>query len=223
MMTTSHEAFAIVAKFRKCYAYAQYTGERAGRARRGLQCTMPNLATTQIGLVAHPTTQSDAIQSLDVQLSVLSPGVLTLGYTLQADMSRIRVEAEGVPGPADHLWEHTCFEAFIQPCGSRGYYEFNFSPTRQWAVYRFNSYREGMTPMHMANPPDISIRKGPNYLELQATFPLPISAGAGAAQRPKLALSAVVEEESGRLCYWAARHSQGKPDFHHPDGFTFEL
>jgi hypothetical protein len=184
---------------------------------------MPNLATTQIGLVAHPTTQSDAIQSLDVQLSVLSPGVLTLGYTLQADMSRIRVGPEGVPGPADDLWKHTCFEAFIQPCGSHGYYEFNFSPTRQWAVYRFHSYREGMTPMHMANPPDISIRKAPNYLELQVTFPLPISAGAGAAQRPKLALTAVVEEDSGRLCYWSARHPQGKPDFHHPDGFAFEL
>jgi hypothetical protein len=196
---------------------------RAPGTTRGLQCTMLNLAPKQIGLVAHPTTQSDAIESLDVRLSVLSPGVLTLTYALRADMSRIRVGPEVVPGPADQLWKHTCFEAFIQPSGSRGYYEFNFSPTKQWAVYRFDSYREGMTPVDLARPPDISIRKGADALELQATFPLPVSAGIGAAQRPKLALTAVVEEDSGRLCYWSARHPEGKPDFHHPDGFAFEL
>jgi hypothetical protein len=184
---------------------------------------MPNLSPNQIPLVAHPATQSDAIKSLDVQLSVPSPGLLTLRYTLRADMSRIRVGSEVLPGASDDLWKHTCFEAFIQPSGSRGYYEFNFSPTKQWAVYRFDSYREGMTPMDMANPPDISNRKAFDYLELEATFPLPVSAGIGAAQRPKLALTAVVEEDNGRLCYWSARHPSGKPDFHHPDGFAFEL
>jgi len=196
---------------------------RAAGARWGLQCTMPNLIWKKIGLVAHPTTQSDAIESLDVQLSVPSPGLLTLRYTLRADMSRIRVGPEVVPGPADHLWKHTCFEAFIQPGGSHGYYEFNFSPTRQWAVYRFDSYRQGMTPMVLANPPDISVRKAPDQLELETSFPVPFSAGIGAAQRPKLALTAAVEEDSGTLCYWSVRHPQGKPDFHHLDGFAFEL
>ena len=184
---------------------------------------MRNLATHRITLAAHPTTQSEAIKSLDVQVSVPSPGIVTLGYALQADMSRLRVGPEGAPGPADHLWKHTCFEVFIQPSGSRGYYEFNFSPTKQWAVYRFDSYRQGMTTMDMANPPDISIRKASDHLDLQATFRLPVSAGIDAAQRLKLALTAVVEEESGRLCYWSTRHPQGKPDFHHADGFVFEL
>jgi len=39
----------------------------------------------------------------------------------------------------------------------------------------------------------------------------------------KLALSAVVEDDSGRLAYWALKHAPGKPDFHHPDGFVLEL
>src|SRR5882757_3944851 len=196
---------------------------RAPGARRGLQCTMANLAPKQVTLVAHPSTHSDAIESLDVQLSVPSLGLLTLGYSLRADISRIRVGQEGVPDPADGLWKQTCFEAFVQPGGSRGYYEFNFSPTKQWAVYRFDSYREGMTPMNLAAPPEISTRKAADHLELEATFPLPFSADAGAARRTKLALAAVVEEDSGRLCYWSGRHPQGKPDFHHPDGFAFEL
>ena len=39
----------------------------------------------------------------------------------------------------------------------------------------------------------------------------------------KLALTAVVEDGSGRLSYWALRHAPGKPDFHHPDGFVLEF
>jgi hypothetical protein len=184
---------------------------------------MPNVAAQQIALVAHPSTEADAIRALDVQVSVPSQGLVTLRYTLHADMSRIRVGAELTPGPADGLWKHTCFEAFIQPGGSRGYYEFNFSPTKQWAVYRFDAYREGMTPMNLANPPDISTREAPDQLQLQVTFPLPISAAEGAAPHPKLALAAVIEGDGGRLFYWSGRHPQGKPDFHHPDGFVFEL
>jgi hypothetical protein len=180
---------------------------------------MADIATHQIYLRAHPTTQSDAIQRLDVRLSFPSPGIVTLLYTLQADMSRIRVGTEVSPGPAEGLWKHTCFEAFIQHSGSSKYYEFNFAPTRQWAVYRFDSYREGMTPMDMSNPPDITVRKASDYLELEATFSPPV----GAARTTKLALTAVVEEESGRLSYWSGRHPEGKPDFHHADGFAFEL
>jgi hypothetical protein len=184
---------------------------------------MPDTPSHQIFLSAHPTTQCDAIQRLDVRLSFQSPRVITLSYTLRADMSRVRVGPEVAPGPGDGLWKHTCFEAFLQPGGSPGYYEFNFSPTKQWAVYRFDSYRAGMTAMDLAIPPDISTRKAADYLELQATFPLPFSADAGAARRTKLAVAAVVEEDNGRLCYWAGRHPQGKPDFHHSDGFAFEL
>ena len=177
----------------------------------------------QITLVPHPTTPSEAIRSVDVQVSIPSPGLLALRYVLRADMPRIRVGSETTPGAADELWKHTCFEAFIQPGDSRGYYEFNFAPTRQWAVYRFSAYREGMTPMNLANPAEVTVQKGHDHLELQAIFPLPFSATAGAAPRARLAVTAVVEEESGRLCYWSGRHPQGKPDFHHQDGFAFEL
>ncbi len=184
---------------------------------------MPETPTHQIFLSAHPSTQCDSVQRLDVRLSFQSPGVLTLCYTLRGDMSRIRVGTEGAPGSADGLWKHTCFEAFIRPGESSGYYEFNFSPTRQWAVYRFDSYRQGMTPMELANPPIISTTRAADHMVLQATVPLPFSADSGAARHTKLALAAVIEEESGRLCYWSGRHPPGKPDFHHSEGFAFEL
>jgi hypothetical protein len=39
----------------------------------------------------------------------------------------------------------------------------------------------------------------------------------------RLALAAVVEEDDGRLSYWALQHAPGNPDFHHPECFTLEL
>jgi len=184
---------------------------------------MPEKPAHQIFLSAHPSTPCDSVQRLDVRLWFQSPGVVTLCYTLRGDMSRIRVGAEGASGSADGLWKHTCFEAFMRPGDSAGYYEFNFAPTRQWAVYRFDSYRQGMTPMELANPPVISTSRTPDQIELQVTVPLPFNADSGAARRTKLAVTAVIEEESGRLCYWSGRHPQGKPDFHHSDGFAFDL
>ena len=38
-----------------------------------------------------------------------------------------------------------------------------------------------------------------------------------------LGLSTVVEDNHGRLSYWALRHPSGKPDFHHPDTFALEI
>jgi hypothetical protein len=184
---------------------------------------MVDVAVHQIPLQFHPSTPSDAIRGVDVRLSVPRPGVLALIYTLQADMSRIRVGSEVVPGRADGLWKHTCFEVFLQRGGSRGYDEFNFSPTRQWAAYRFDDYRQGMAPLDLPDPPDILARKTADDLKIQVVFTAVSSAAMDAAPRPRLALTAVVEEENGRLCYWSMRHPQGKPDFHHPDGFAFEL
>ena len=176
-------------------------------------------------LASHASTPCDAIHGLDVWVTVTATGVVTFRFCLRADMARIRVpsEGEGRSGQTAGLWKHTCFEAFIRPSESCAYYEFNFSPAGQWAAYRFDSYREGMTPLQLVRSPEISVRNAPDRLELEAMLPVPISAAAGAAPRPKLAIAAVVEEENGRLCYWAARHPAGRPDFHHSDGFVLEL
>jgi hypothetical protein len=58
----------------------------------------------------------------------------------------------------------------------------------------------------------VSWRKG----VLEALVPL-------RADARRLALSAVIEETSGALSYWALRHAAGKPDFHHADAFTHPL
>jgi hypothetical protein len=146
-----------------------------------------------------------------------------LAYSLHADLARLRIPQSAVTGRADELWQHTCFEAFINFGHAPSYYELNFSPARQWAAYRFDTYREGMSPVALAEAPGVSVSLSAGHLELDAVVHLPSDSMAGPSRRPKLALTAVIEEDSGRLCYWAARHPAGRPDFHHPDGFMLEL
>jgi hypothetical protein len=65
--------------------------------------------------------------------------------------------------------------------------------------------------------PEIRTRPSENIFELEASLAQPLS---GPSQ---LALSAVIEELSGRKSYWALAHPPGKADFHHPDSFAHRL
>jgi hypothetical protein len=197
----------------------------AGAAPPVVQWDMADENRHRIELTAHPATPSDAIRNLQAHVAVPRQGILALRYMLHADMSRVRVAFEGTapPGRTDGLWKHTCFEAFIRPDESPGYYELNFSAAKQWAGYRFDAYREGMVPVELPGPLEISVRHTARELQLDALVSLPFAYTRHSSPRPRLALTAVVEEDSGRLCFWSARHPQGKPDFHHPDGYVIEL
>jgi hypothetical protein len=144
-------------------------------------------------------------------------------YVLRAEMPRIRVPPEQSPDHADGLWKHTCFEAFIANAGAPGYYELNFSPSRQWAIYRFSGYRERMSPTDVTARPRLDVRHFDDRLELDAVIRLSELTVLEAGRTLKLALTAVVEDNGGTLSYWALKHAPGKPDFHHPDGFVLEL
>ena len=117
---------------------------------------------------------------------------------------------------------------FRGPPGIPGYLELNFSPSGEWAAYRFDSYRQGMTPALEAAP-RLALRRLPEALELQAEVQLGdrlLAAGRDPEtprRRLRIALSTVVEDREGRLSYWAVRHAAGRPDFHHPEGFALVL
>ncbi|HET9391598.1 MAG TPA: DOMON-like domain-containing protein [Steroidobacteraceae bacterium] len=186
---------------------------------------MPAPLAQRIVLAAHPSSPSEAIGGLEVDVRAGADGVLTLSYVLWGDMTRIRLPAaEAIATEdsrrADGLWKHTCFEAFLARAGSSEYCELNFSPAGQWAAYHFDSYRQGMRPLELGAAPRVSVRRARERLELDAHVRL---LPADNTDHMKLALCAVVEEESGTLRYWAARHPTGNPDFHHPDGFILEL
>ena len=186
-------------------------------------CCVSPIHTQPAVLTAHPSTPNNAVRSLGVQVRAEEPGLLVFQYSLDADLARIRVPTSGTGGRADALWKHTCFEAFVAPADAPGYHEFNFSPSLDWAVYRFSAYREGMTPAEIGRAPEISLRRVDDGLELLSVVRLGHLADLRDARHLRIALAAVIEDNNGRLSYWGLRHPPGKPDFHHPNGFALEV
>jgi hypothetical protein len=174
-------------------------------------------------LVAHASTPSEATRGIDARGHVEESGVALFRYVLRAEISRVRIPSAKSAERADGLWKHTCFEAFIQASGAAGYYELNFAPSLQWAIYRFNAYREGLSSPDVGMPPDISVRRFADRLEVDAAVRLHNLTGLQGTPRLRIGLSAVVEEQNGTLSYWALKHAPGKADFHRADGFVLEL
>jgi hypothetical protein len=174
-------------------------------------------------LIAHPSTPNAGVRSLRVQVRLEEPGILVFEYSLHADISRLRVPACGTAGRVDGLWKHTCFEAFVARADAPGYHEFNFSPSLDWAVYRFSAYREGKSSAEIDRAPEISVRRVEDALDLQSAVRIGELADLRDARHLRIALAAVIEDDHGRLSYWGLRHPPGKPDFHHPNGFALEV
>jgi hypothetical protein len=172
-----------------------------------------------VALLPHPQTSNGNVRAIEVRLS--RPGsVLTLNYAMIGDLTRVRIPA--IPQQTvDELWRHTCFEAFVGAEGGNDYYEFNFSPSAQWAVYYFQRYRE-RAPIEDAPAPEIETEQTSDRLRLNAAIDL---GALPCLNRDALSigLAAVVEDDEGALSYWALRHPPGKPDFHHADGFAFKF
>lgn len=146
-------------------------------------------------------------------------GRLFVRYSLECDTSMLMLPEPDQPSRADRLWETTCFELFIRrPDGDR-YFEYNFSPSTQWALYRFSDYRKGMAE-EMISRPRITCDYSESHFALNAEFDLPD----GWREGPfTLGLAAVVEESDGTISYWALAHPPGEPDFHHGDCFALQV
>ena len=159
--------------------------------------------------------------SLAVAGSEASTGLL-LQYELQGDVRRLRLPAPVPPGPADGLWQHSCFEAFVGAAGDPAYREFNFSPSGQWAAYRFHDQRQRDLAAESAAStlePDIERNATDTGLSLRAWLPLRALPVPQPGQAWDLGLSAVIETLDGHLSYWALRHPGERPDFHHRGGW----
>jgi hypothetical protein len=100
--------------------------------------------------------------------------------------------------------------------GQQSYWEFNFSPSGEWAAFAFKSYRDGRPIENDRLDPDITVRSAANSFELEALVRLDCFLAITPRAALRLGLSAVIEENDGALSYWALKHPAGKPDFHHP-------
>lgn len=171
-------------------------------------------------LLPHPDTPSAAIDQILVTVSRPAPAALDLDFVVYGAVREIRLPPRADPVRTDGLWRHSCFEAFVD-LADDGYLECNLSPSRQWAAYRFDSYRGGMRPLELVAP-NIEDRLADDY-RFCARIVLDVGPELPSNESWRLAVSAVIEDADGTLSYWALAHPRGNPDFHHRDCFVLEL
>jgi hypothetical protein len=180
-------------------------------------------AGMRISLNLHPGSRCAAVTDIGVEAVRPSPGSLVLRYVATGDMAGLRLPTVAEPVSAHGLWRHTCFEAFVRAPAGGAYYEFNLSPSTQWAAYRFDGHRSGMGVAGGIGAPRIEVRSDGTRFELQAALALDRLPDLPVDSAWRLGLSAVIEEADGNVSYWALAHPPGKPDFHHSDCLALEL
>jgi hypothetical protein len=182
-------------------------------------------------LQPHPQSPPSKVAAVEVEC-IFSDDDILITYVVSGSEELVIPPGLGTER-ADDLWKTTCFELFLRADGAEPYLEFNFSPSSQWAAYRFATHRAGRSDFPVQVPPHID-SSGWSHIEL----PGGITGGdAGARFAVKVALdlsdippaahrmglSAIIEEAGSRKSYWALAHPPGEPDFHHPACFAAQL
>jgi hypothetical protein len=174
-------------------------------------------------LACSKNTPDPIVCGIEVTLAWSEDHALLVTYRLSADSGQLRIPDSAESRRVNGLWQHTCFEAFVRVKDRPAYFEFNFSPSGEWAAYGFRAYRDGGPLDDAVGAPDISVRKLSDQLELAATIRLGHFLLVQPGMLLRLGLSAVVEASDGTFSYWALNHPAAEPDFHHPDSFALEL
>ena len=170
----------------------------------------------------HPNSLCSAVTRIAVDVARPVAGTLVLTYAVTGSIGDLRLPPAAAPARTDELWRHTCFEAFVRGVSGETYYEFNFAPSTQWAAYRFTGYRNGMRIAAEIGAPQIEVSFGAEGYTL--TGAIEADQMDLSEKTPwRLGLAVVIEEQNGQKSYWALAHPPGKPDFHHADGFAYEL
>ena len=203
-------------------------------------------------LSAHPSTPARAVENAFHTFIWKGAGEWVLEFHIGVPPASLILPAPAEPTRADELWKHTCCELFLLNPADNSYLEFNFSPSGQWAAYRFDSYRAGMRNLDVKRPVIFTSNAAQTAMSLKAKFraygmdeesverlgsslsnvPSPSHFYLRVEfEDPRLrndvawraGVSAVIEESDGTKSYWALAHPPGDPDFHDEDGFVLEL
>jgi hypothetical protein len=151
-----------------------------------------------------------------------SSNTFSISYALWGPLSKLVIpKPSEMLAREDGLWEKTCLEFFLTPKNTDNYWEFNLSPSGDWNVYRFTSYRQGMReePAFMTLPFRI---KSESYA-LRLSLELGLDEIILADQALEVAVSAVIKSIDGAMSYWALNHPAPQPDFHRRDSFIIRL
>jgi hypothetical protein len=174
-------------------------------------------ATIDQPLRCHPAAPCLAHHTVSASARLTASGALALCYEVRGEVDGIRIPAPQPPAAVDGLWQHTCCEAFVAAVDGQEYREFNFSPSGQWAMYRFLAYRERDAGFVPPVAPQSEFHRLADGFRLTAQIAPELLPPARVFQ---IGLSAILETADGSKSYWALAHAAAQPDFHLRQSFT---
>jgi hypothetical protein len=169
-------------------------------------------------LWVHPAEPNRAIDAVSVGIERPIADRLLLTYRVAGRIEDIVIPPARHPLRRDRLWESTCFELFLQSADTSAYFEFNFSPSGEWAAYGLEAYRAGMAQAAVPAAPAMTLSSGPGEMIVEVALSL------WPTPEPwRLGIGVIIEEKIGSKSYWAITHKASVPDFHRADCFVGEV
>ena len=162
---------------------------------------------------------------LPVQVSVTgslnTSNELQINYQVTGDVDTIEFASPHPTGQrTDNLWQRTCFEVFVKIADDTRYWEYNFSPSLNWAVYGFTDYRANNFDEVSITSIPITVSAESDQFELNAQTQLPEPL---IEQNLQIGLSTVLKDKQGALYYYALQHNKNQADFHDATSFIVNI
>ncbi len=177
---------------------------------------MPNL-------LLHPQMTCNVARKIWADAERVDAQLLRCLFRVEGDLAKLCVPPPKQPQRTDFLWQHTCFEAFVQAQDAPAYHELNLSPSGDWAIYGFRNYRDIESIGEDSSALCIAAESTASSLRLEVSVDLQALSPTYRKANLRVGLCAVLEEADGNISYWALQHPPGQADFHHTDSFTVQL
>jgi len=137
---------------------------------------------------------------------------IQLEYKIEGEIAKYNFPQESQQKRVHELWRKSCFEFFFSIGDSDEYYEINISPTTEWNIYHFNSYREGMKEVTDISIPSINVHRGKESISL--SFEVQFLAQEIVNKPFSYNLATILLNNSSLRYFFTIHRKDGDVDFH---------
>jgi hypothetical protein len=134
--------------------------------------------------------------------------LLHLTFKLSGDLENYKLPKTKKAERKDELWRESCFELFLATEEEEVYYEFNFSPTLAWNVYRLEHYRAEPKAIDEVELVKFEVKR------TQETLFIEIILDVQTLKFNSYNLATILLNKQDKREFWSLKAKGNTPDFH---------
>jgi len=134
--------------------------------------------------------------------------LLHLTFKVSGDLENYKLPKTKKAERKDELWRESCFELFLATEKEKVYYEFNFSPTLAWNVYRLEHYRTEPKAIDEVELVEFEVKRTKKTLLVEITLDVQ------RLQFNSYNLATIVLNKQDEREFWSLKAKVDTPDFH---------